>query len=380
MSPPTAVSAPPPGDRFEQAKAAFIEGLGAYQSADFPQAEKHYLRSLALLPGRASTLINLAATQLRLGQPQDALATADAVLAAEADSADALLHRATALAQLGRLREALAAFERLLAIDPAHAVAWSGSGSLLREMQRLDEAAHAFREALRHGADASLHAYYLASVDGGGPPPIAPQAYVQRLFDDYAGEFDKHLVGKLGYQAHQRLIDRLLAVAGASYRSALDLGCGTGLCGPLVRPAVKRLTGVDLSARMLHKAHELGVYDRLEQADAVQHLNGTGERYDLILAADVFIYVGDLAPVFEAARRAMDHGVFCFSVETVHGRDTDYRLLPSLRYAHSAQYLVRLARRHGFEVIAMERGPVRQDQRETIDGMYVFLRRAASQP
>ena len=368
-----------PDDRFKQAKAAFLEGLERYREADFARAEQHYLRSLGLVPGRASTLVNLAATQLRLARPRDALATADLALAAEADSTDALLHRGTALAQLGRSHEALAAFERLLALDPTHAPAWSSSGSLLREMQRLGEAADAFRAALRHGAEADLHTYYLASVGAGGLPPTAPEAYVQRLFDDYADEFERHLVERLHYQGHRRLLHRLVEAAGAcGYESALDLGCGTGLCGPLARPAVKRLTGVDLSARMLEKARALGVYDRLEQADIARFLNATDERYDLILAADVFIYIGDLEPVFEGARRAMDSGVFCFSVEAVQGGDADYQLLPSLRYAHSEHYLARLAEGHGFDIVAIESGPVRQDQRETIDGMYVYLRRAAA--
>ena len=370
---------PPTDDRFEQAKAQFFAGLDRFQAGDFAQAEHHYRASLALVPGRPSTLINLAATQLRLARPRDALANADAALAAEADSADALLHRATALAQLGRTHEALAAFDRLLALAPTLAPAWSSRGSLLREMQRLDEAAQAFREALRHGADPELHAYYLASVGGAGPVPTAPRAYVQQLFDDYADEFDQHLVGQLQYQAHQRLVDGLAGAGGASYASALDLGCGTGLCGPLVRPLVRRLTGLDLSPRMLEKARALAVYDRLEQADLVPYLSRSDERHDLVLAADVFIYVGDLAPVFAGVRRVMDRGIFCFTVEALADDDAaDFRLLPSLRYAHSRAYLLRLAAAHGFEPVTLASGPVRQDQREAIDGLYVYLRRTPS--
>jgi len=362
-------------DRFEQAKAAFLDGLASYQAGDLARAEQHYLRSLALLPGRASTLINLAATQLRLARPLDALATAERALAADAESVDALLHLATALAQLGRLADALAAFDRLLELDPAHAPAWSSRGNLLRELQRPQESAQAFREALRHGADPETHTYYLASVAGGEAPPTAPRSYVENLFDDYAGNFDAHLVGRLRYQAHRQLIDRLLAVEPGPFACALDLGCGTGLCGPLVRPAAQRLTGIDLSAGMLAKAGELGAYDRLEKADAVAWLGETQERHDLVLAADVFIYVGDLDPVFAGVRRVIEQGgVFCFSVEAGASGDGGFRLLPSLRYAHSRRYVERLAERHDFEVVAVQSGPVREDQRETVDGLYVFLR------
>jgi predicted TPR repeat methyltransferase len=371
------VPAPAFGDRFEEAKTEFFAGLGRQQAGDFAEAERHYRSSLDLVPGRASTLINLAAVQLRLARPLDALQSADAALATEPGSADALLHRATALAELGRPEEALAAFRALLAIDPAHATAWSSTGTLLREMNRLDDAAHAFREALRLGADAELHEYYLAAVQAAAVAPrTAPSAYVTGLFDTYADAFESHLVGELRYEAHRRLVDGLLAVAPGPYDSALDLGCGTGLCGPGVRPVTRRLAGVDLSAGMLAKARELGVYDRLEQADIVDFLGRPDEHHDLVLAADVFIYVGDLAPVFGALQRVMAGGVFCFSVELADEPGADFRLLPSLRYAHSVPYLLRLAEQHGFAAVATERAPVREEQRQVIEGLYVYLRRA----
>ena len=368
-------------DRFEQAKAQFFAALGRQQAGDFAEAERLYRASLELVPGRASTLINLAATQLQLARPADALQSADGALAAERNSVDALLHRGTALAQLGRPDEALAAFHRLLAIDPHHATAWSRSGTVLREAGRLDEAAHAFRAALRHGADPELHAFYLASVQAGAAPATAPAAYVAGLFDSYADEFDSHLVGALRYQAHRRLVDQLVATCGqdARFRSALDLGCGTGLCGPLVRPMAARLTGIDLSARMIEKARLLGVYDHLEQDDVIDFLDRSEDPWDLVLAADVFIYVGDLEPVFARLEHAMVEGVFCFSVESVEDAGAGVRLLPSLRYAHSEAYLERLASQHGFEVVAMEHGPVREDQGQLIDGLYVILRREPTQ-
>ena len=367
-------------DRFEQARAHFFAALGRQQAGDFSEAERLYRASLDLVPARASTLINLAAVQLQLARPGDALQSADAALAAERDSVDALLHRATALAQLGQAEEALAAFRRLLAIDPRHAAAWSASGTLLRELHRLGEAAHAFREALRHGADSELNAFYLAAVEAGAAPATAPAAYVAGLFDSYADDFESHLVGELRYQAHRQLVDQLVATGGrdARFRSALDLGCGTGLCGPLVRPMAARLTGVDLSARMIEKARSLAVYDRLEQADVVEFLAGSDDRWDLVLAADVFIYVGDLEPVFARLERAMTGGMFAFSVESLEDDGAGLRLLPSLRYAHSRAYLEQMASRHGFEVVEMKRAPVREEQRQVIEGLYVILRRRPS--
>ncbi len=365
---------------FEQARADFLAGLACQQAQDYPQAERHYLASLQRLPGRPSTLVNLAATQLQLGRPARALASADAALASEPGSPDALLHRGSALAQLGRAAEALAAFEALAHRVPDHPLAWSHQGSLLRELGRTDEARAAFQQALRCGADPELHRYYLAGVGAQEAPPAPPRGYVEQLFDGYAGDFDEHLVGQLGYCAHTGLVDRVSACLGPTQaQSALDLGCGTGLCGPLLRPLARRLTGLDLSARMLARSRERGVYDALVQADAAEFLAGSPDPFDLVVAADVLIYIGDPGPLFAALRHAMPHGLLALTVEVCEDAPAGacWRLLPSLRYAHVPARLLALARGCGLAPLKVERAPVRHDQGRPVDGLYLVLQRMA---
>ncbi|MDB6000011.1 MAG: putative methyltransferase, contains repeat [Rhizobacter sp.] len=397
-------------DRFEQAKALFIEGVDLFESGRFEPAEQRFVASLELLPGRVSTLVNLAAVRLKLGRPEDALAVTDQVLAVAPDDLDAWLHRGAALSLLGRHAQALASHDRVLALD-AHraptwlhrgqalqhldrheealvsydralqidatlAQAWTHRGSILRDMKRLDEAATAFRRAIEHGGDAELNGYYLAAVGASAAPPTAPGHYVETLFDDYAGSFDEHLVRVLGYQAHAVLAGHLAELGRARFRSALDLGCGTGLCGPLVKPLVQHLVGVDLSSQMLEKAAAHGVYDELVHADIAQHLRTSVARHDLVLAADVFIYVGDLLPVFEALRDVIDtEGVFCFSAELASDEGMDFELLPSLRYAHSQRYVRELAARFGFEVAKWVQRPIREEQSQPIEGFFAYLMR-----
>ena len=369
------MAAGPDDARFERAKSAFFAGLACQQAGDDARAAAHYRESLRLVPQRASPLINLAFVELRLGQPHAALTSAGAALAIEPDSVDGLLHRATALAQVGRLPDALADVDRLLALAPEHPLAWGLRGGVLRELQRFDVAAEAFEQAVRLGAEPELNAFYLAAVRRAVAPPAPPVAYVQGLFDGYAEDFDRHLIEELRYDGHRRLVDVLTRAAPGPYASALDLGCGTGLCGPLLRPLARRLAGVDLSPRMLEKARALGLYDRLALGDAVAFLRDEGARHDLLVAADVFIYVGALEPVFAAAAATMAHGTFCFSVELCDDDAAGFRLQPSLRYAHAKPYLLRLAEAHGFDVLAMEQAAVREDQSETVDGLYVCLRR-----
>lgn len=364
-----------PEATFELAKRHFFEGLAALQADRLEDAERAFLASLEAVPGRISTLLNLGTTRLRMHRPVEAIAAADAVLAAQPGDVDALAIRAVALARMGLHPQALAMYDRIVAAEPRLAEMWSQRGSLLREMGRLEEAAASYAEARKRGGDTELNDWFLAGVGAAEVPAAAPSAYVERLFDDYATDFDEHLVEVLGYRGHQLLVENLPRFAERRFASALDLGCGTGLCGPLLAPHVDRLVGVDLAGGMLERARALGVYDRLDRAEVVAWLEASRERFDLIVAADVLVYIGDLAPLFAAARRALaDDGVFGFSIERQAGdEDAPFSLQANMRYAHSARHVRELAARHGFTVVHELEATMREDRREAVLGIYFYL-------
>lgn len=394
-------------DAFEQARQYFLEGLAHFQAQALPEAEHCFESALALLPGRVSTLTNLGATRVKLGKSSAALPLLEQATAAEPDNLQAWSYLALAHGDLGQYAQALAAYDRALALDDTAAAvwlqqaqtlvrlarpepalvsferalaldaslteAWSHRGTLLREMQRLEEAAACFEKAIALGADPQVHAYFLASVRGGAAPQAAPRAYVEYLFDDYAAEFQQHLVGVLHYRAHALLIQRLADLGPRRFSSVLDLGCGTGLCGPLIAPLADRVDGVDISRRMLDQARTLGIYTTLVHADVADHLHSASRRYDLVLAADVFIYVGELSRVFAGVARVLQPGgLFCFTVELAAEGQT-LQLLPSLRYAHSEAYIRQLASAHGFALQTLLRAPLREDQQQPVQGLYVCL-------
>jgi predicted TPR repeat methyltransferase len=195
---------------------------------------------------------------------------------------------------------------------------------------------------------------------------------VEALFDGYAADFQSHVTDKLGYRGFEVLLQPLLD-AGKRYRHVLDLGCGTGLCGPLMAPRADAITGVDVSGAMLDEARKLGVYRELIHADLGEFLATTALRSDLILAADVFIYVGDLASVIRSARRILEPGgCLAFTVEPSAG-GRDIQLLPSLRYAHSEAYIRRLADEARFTRVRILEAPIRRDQATPILGLYIYL-------
>jgi predicted TPR repeat methyltransferase len=157
----------------------------------------------------------------------------------------------------------------------------------------------------------------------------------------------------------------------------LDLGCGTGLVGMELAPIVGALDGVDLSALMLAKAAERGIYRRLLHGELLAVMEAQAPAsYELITAADVFIYTGKLDGVFaEAARLLSAGGYFSFSTEALEAGEADYQILPSARYAHSRDYLLRLASENGLEVAELHHLPTRLERGQVIHAWLMLCRK-----
>jgi len=277
------------------------------------------------------------------------------------------------LQHLQRPLEALAAHERASSLDPALGPAWTARGHLLRQAGRLADASVCFQRALACGEDAQQQRFFLGALGQGALPAAAPLAFVRALFDEYADAFDAELVGSLHYRGPEVVAAPLAALRPAGFESALDIGCGSGLAAPLLRPLARRLAGVDLAPKMVAAARATGLYDALHAGDLVAHLDATPERHDLVVACDVFIYLGRLEPVFEAVARVLrTGGVFGFSVEE-GAADDGVDLLPTLRYTHSEPYLRRLAQAHGMRVARSERAALRESHGEAVAGLFMHL-------
>jgi predicted TPR repeat methyltransferase len=360
----------------EQADAWCQRGIALAALDRAADAVASFERALKLDAACAPALIHLGCTLNELHRHADALAVFERLLKQQPQHAEAWFRHGQTLQVLQRHDEALPSYERALAIDPALPQAWLNRAGILKENGRSAEAIAAYRAALAQGADAEQVQFHLAALGGDNPPARAPRAYVQELFDDYAERFEQHLVGALNYRGHRVLVDMLRrATTGRRLQRALDLGCGTGLCGPLLKAFAPHVDGVDLSAQMLARARARQVYDQLVPADITEHLQSTAARYDLVNAADVFTYIGDLTPVFGAVQRVLlPGGVFGFSVEAA-ADSVDFELHDCLRYAHSRRHVEALARRHGYTLLQCVQQPLREDQRSAIDALYVVLTR-----
>jgi predicted TPR repeat methyltransferase len=237
-------------------------------------------------------------------------------------------------------------FAQTLELVPHWAPAHYALGEAREKLGDRAGAARAFRAALAADpSDTQGAAARLAFVEGHSPDAL-PQSYVANLFNGYAPRFETHLTRALGYRGPALIIEALDETApGRRFARALDLGCGTGLMGEAVRSRVDRLAGVDLAPAMTAMARERGVYDEVATGDALAWCESApAGGSDLILAADVLCYVGDLTRLFSAVARALaSGGLFAVTAETFAGEG--FRLRETMRFVHAPGYVEAVAKR-----------------------------------
>lgn len=337
----------------------------------YEEAIVAYDRALAAKPDYAEALYNRANSLRELQRYEEALVCYGRATTLQPSYPEALYNQGLTLRDLHRYEEALASYDRAIALRPEDPNLHVGRGNALCDLKRHEEAIASYREALARGGNPELLRYYLAALGAESLPPTPPRIYVEGLFDQYAARFDQALF-ELDYRIPELLFKTVTDVRADGGRDIADLGCGTGMCGALFRAIARSLVGVDLSENMLEKAKERAVYDRLVKADLVDFLNAHPKSFDLVITADVFIYVGALEAVFAATRRALrDGGQLAFSVESDDG--DGFSLRPSRRYAHSLGYLRKLASRHGFVERAVVPVTVRLAEGKGIPGYNVVF-------
>jgi predicted TPR repeat methyltransferase len=293
--------------------------------------------------------------------------------------ADRRFEWARDLAAKGDLAGAADLLTQALELVPRYASAWFSLGELREKLRDRDGAIAAFRQAAaadgddRHGA--RLHLVRL----GAERPAAMPNGYVRALFDGYAPAFDKALTEGLGYRAPELLL-RAVQAADSDTRlkfgSVLDLGCGTGLAGAAFRPFCDWLVGVDLSPAMLAQARSKGIYDRLAEGEVLDFLRGetaAKARYPLILAADMFMYLDDLAPVLKAAAPVLaSPGMITFSVETHDGDGIILR--DTLRYAHGEAHVRAALATAGLTGVSLDSATTRTEKSSPVPGLIVVAK------
>jgi len=273
-------------------------------------------------------------------------------------------------------------FQQVIEIAPQWAAAYLSLGDALMGLGDPAGAQIAWGDAARLDPSGVLGAALKIAASGAGRAPAsAPREYVRALFDEYAPRFDQHLREKLSYRGPELIlsaIERACQITGREFwfDRALDLGCGTGLMAGELWKRVDSMNGCDLSPVMIEGAQLSGKYSNLSVADVCDYLVSQRENSsDLVVAADVFVYIGDLEHLFAQSARVVEPGgLFAFSAQ--RGEGAEWSLGPDLRYAHSRAYIARLASEYGFTIAVLEDASTRKDAGVEVPGLVAILSRA----
>jgi predicted TPR repeat methyltransferase len=363
------VIVPPASD---QATRLCDEGYASLEAGRFEEAHVLLVHARDLAPGNPLIHYRLGLLFSDTGRPAEALGALDTSLRLQPDNARAHNNRGSALQLLGRVAEAEQAFQRALDLSPELELPYINLGHLLEEQGKVREATALYERAIARGLDRALFSHYLAAASG-EVTQRAPDRWVSATFDNFAPTFDAHLQ-RLAYDA-----PRMLAAMAQSHIAqavdVLDLGCGTGLCGLELAERKRYLVGIDLSEKMLAQARAHGVYDELHLGEVHAWLRGSrAGRFDLVIAADVLIYIGALEDLFrEIARSLRSGGWLAFSTEECES--VDYTLRPTGRYAQSEAYIRRLAE-PAFKVVAAEPTIIRLEVGNPLEGRLYLLQKS----
>lgn len=368
----------------------FHKAVAMEQEGNIDGATAYYRFCIAVDPTQAQALFRLGNLLINQGKARESLPYFKVLTLLNPEYIPARINFAIAYKKLGMLTEALEQLQAGSEYEPDHLTIWQQLADGYRTAGQLEEALAAYQKWVELAPDDAKAIHMVdalkAKLDGDyKAPERASDAYVASYFDQYAKSFDSHTASVLRYQVPLMLknLAERSGLMGGENLSVLDLGCGTGQCGVFMAPVAARLDGIDLSPAMLAEARKKNIYTGLMQGDLVTEMQKLNAHdYHVVIAGDVFCYIGDLAAIFEQVDRLLGPGgVFLFTSEalTYNEQDaghSDYVLRDSGRYAQHRHYLEGLAEKHGFEVEFFGQETIRLEYGKPLAGWVVVLRKS----
>lgn len=354
------------------AQAYFNLGLTLSLQGKLDEAEASYRQALHLNQKDIGTYNNLTALLKSQNRLKEAEAICHAAIKIAPHDSSTHFNLAVVLQEQRRFLEAVASYKEAISLDPKNPEMHKNLGTSLSQLNRTKEAEESYTTAVNLDPNYVQASHLLAALLG-ETPDSAPREYVETLFDNYAENFETSLVGDLKYEFPKTIMKIVQEATGqTALGSVVDLGCGTGLAGVEVEPFCTRLEGIDLSSSMLKIAEQKHIYQRLIHQDITHYLKTTKLNFDYFIAADVFLYLGDLTEVFQLIKsQNQKSGKLLFSTE--HNDDLNFVLERSGRYSHSKHYIQNLCSQFDFHISYFKKVNLRKDNDNWIlGGLYLL--------
>jgi predicted TPR repeat methyltransferase len=349
-------------------------GLALFELEQFPEAEQHYQRAAEINHKDPDIHHNRGLNFRRLNNFKDAAKSFELAFKLGDTSVDTIYNLALCFQDMQDYSEAGRLYDIILEGNPEHLSSLNNYAYLCHKSGATDKAEQLYHQLLKLNPQHQAAKHMVNSLSG-KTPDTAPLDYVEAIFDNYAKDFEHSLVEQLQYEtpyALRKLYGKLFP--DDSRDICLDLGCGTGLAGVQFRTCCKELIGVDISEEMLRVAGEKNLYKKLVKDDILHFLQKSGHNYDMIVAADVFTYMGDLEKIFlECSAITKNGALFLFSVE--ESNSDKYELKTTGRFGHSAKYIKKLCQKTGWRILDAPLSNLRQDRGEWIKGHLFILQK-----
>lgn len=376
------------------------------------KAKRFFAKAANLRPPNLPACYNLARLKQRDNDHKGASTIYKRILEEQPDYGEVWNNLGIACRETGNQDESISCFQKAVKFAPKMAEAWNNLGVAQDEFNMVEDSARSYRIAieirpdytsahfnlgsslqkLKKFVEAEKHYNKVLEIEPDDEaakfmlqslgttsviPDAAPVEHVRRIFDQCAGIFEKILIKDLEYKTPELLFN-LACPHLTKEINILDLGCGTGLGAPLYRPFAKCLTGVDVSSKMLERAAEKNIYDKLEVFDILQDW-AFPEKFGLIYSSDVFVYFGNLDKIIASISLHLDcGGIIAFSVERLEDKSLDYQLYPSGRYSHSQKYIESCLGQHDLQLIEATNSDIRKQSGSQVKGLLIVAKKGGA--
>jgi predicted TPR repeat methyltransferase len=362
-------------------RALHFLGLLYFHQGDRERGIDHLVRSLEHEPTNARVWNALGGMLIAMGRRADAKAAYTQSIKVAPDVAEGWYNLAICLRDDGEFDASIEAFREALVRQADYFRAHEALAMLLYQLGRVPEAARVYSDWSARDPGNAKARHMAAATSGHNVPSRASDEYVRGLFDEAAAGFETNLE-RLDYRAPELIAAALIERTGeAQLTAVLDAGCGTGLCGPLIRKHCARLVGVDLSSRMIERARTRASYDELVAQELTAFLESRRGSFDAVISADTLVYFGALDPVLAAAHESLHGGgLLIFTLEALEaGVQADYRLEVHGRYAHGESYVRRALTNAQFRIESLTHETLRRERERDVRGWLVIARSASAQ-
>lgn len=348
-------------------------GVIALQRNQGQAAINHFTRALALDENHPEAKNNLAATFMHHDRFESALVYYNSLLTEDAYNPEYNYNSGVSQMALGHLDKATKHFEIVLTNqNNFKGMAYSNLAAIQLRLGQRDRSITLLENAVNINPEDYSSKFMLAALTQQSVPTSTCTSYVENLFDNYALYYDNHLKTTLQSTLPEQLVAALHSLGYVKFAKTLDLGCGTGLSGIVLREMSAKLSGVDLSEKMLSQAMNKELYDELIHSEICTFLENKADKYDLIMAADVLPYYGELELFFKQTyEHLVDHGLLIFNIEI--SKQMPWHLQDSIRFSHHPNYILELCQRHDFSILLETSATARLHENDELTVMIYII-------